>query len=132
MHVHECLAALSDSALDLAGSKAAGAHMHSLLRAIDVNSDLLDVGIPDSVGSSMRMADVISKMSALAADITFCHLKHLLTYIFGSATLVYYQKRELNARKKSVKYNVFIITLSCEFFLRSFLKLFSYVLFLRS
>ena len=23
----------------------------------------------------MRMADVISKMSALAADITFCHLK---------------------------------------------------------
>ena len=32
------------------------------------------VGIPDSVGSSMRMADVISKMSALAADITFCHL----------------------------------------------------------
>ena len=50
------------------------------------------------VGSSMRMADVISKMSALAADITFCHLKHLLTYIFGSATFVYYQKRSLNAR----------------------------------
>ena len=65
---------MSDRALDLAGSKAAGAHMHSLLRAVYGNSDLLDVGIPDSVGSSMRMADVISKMSALAADITFCHL----------------------------------------------------------
>ena len=48
--------------------------MHSLLSAVYVNSYLLDVGIPDSVGSSMRMADVVSKMSALAADITFCHL----------------------------------------------------------
>ena len=76
--------------------------MHSLLRAVDVHSNLLDVGIPDSVGSSMRMADVISKMSALAADITFCHLKHLLTYIFGSATFVYYQKRDSIARKNYV------------------------------
>ena len=82
----------SDRTLDLAGSEAAGANMHSLLRAVDVHSNLLDVGIPDSVGSSMRMADVITKMSAFAADITFCHLKHLLTYIFGSATFVYYQK----------------------------------------
>jgi len=79
---------LSDSTLDLAGSQAAGADMHSLLGAVNVHSDFLDVGIPDSVGSSMRMADVISKMSALAADITFCHLKHLLTYIFGSTTFV--------------------------------------------
>ena len=81
-------AAILNSALDLAGSKAAGADMHSLLSAIDVHSNLLDVGIPDSVRSSMRMADVISKMSAFAADITFCHLKHLLTYIFGSTTFV--------------------------------------------
>ena len=48
--------------------------MHSLLSAVDVHSNLLDVGIPDSVGSSMRMADVISKMSALAADITFYNI----------------------------------------------------------
>ena len=80
--------AILNSALDLAGSKAAGADVHSLLSAVDVHSNLLDIGIPDSVGSSMRMADVISKMSALAADITFCHLKHLLTYIFGSTTFV--------------------------------------------
>ena len=81
-------AAILNSALDLAGSKAAGADMHSLLSAVDVHSNLLDVGIPDSVRSSMRMADVISKMSALAADITFSHLKHLLTYIFVSTTFV--------------------------------------------
>ena len=67
--------AILNSALDLAGSKAAGADVHSLLSAAYVHSNLLDIGIPDSVGSSMRMADVISKMSALAADITFCHLK---------------------------------------------------------
>lgn len=81
-------AAILNSALDLTGSKAAGADVHSLLSAVDVHSNLLDVGIPDSVRSSMRMADVISKMSAFAADITFCHLKHLLTYIFGSTTFV--------------------------------------------
>ena len=48
--------------------------MHSLLSAVDVHSNLLDIGIPDSVGSSMRMADVVAEMSALATDITFSHL----------------------------------------------------------
>ena len=66
-------------AVDLAAAKAAGAHMHSLLGAVNADGDLLDVGIPDPVGSSMRMADVVSKMSALATDITFGHLTHLLT-----------------------------------------------------
>ena len=64
----------SDRTLDLAGSQAAGADMHSLLSAVDVHSNLLDIGIPDSVGSSMRMADVVAEMSALATDITFSHL----------------------------------------------------------
>ena len=76
------------TALDLAGSKAAGADVHSLLSAAYVHSNLLDIGIPDSVGSSMRMADVISEMSAFAADITFRHLKHLLTFLFGSTTFI--------------------------------------------
>ena len=42
-------AAISDSALDLVRSKAAGADVHSLLSAVDVHSNLLDIGIPDSV-----------------------------------------------------------------------------------
>ena len=47
--------------------------MHSLLGTIHVNSNLLNVGIPDTIGSSMRMADVVPEVGALAADIAFCH-----------------------------------------------------------
>ena len=37
---------MSDRALDLAGSKAAGAHMHSLLRAVYGNIDTLCHALP--------------------------------------------------------------------------------------
>ena len=64
--------------------------MHSLLRAVHSNSNSPYVGIPDSIGSSMRMADVIAEMSALAADITLRHLNtslHILS-ILETATFV--------------------------------------------
>lgn len=70
------------------GAKALCADIHLLDSAGNLDRYSLNIGVPDTIGSSMRMADVISKMSALAADITFCHLKHLLTYIFGSTTFV--------------------------------------------
>ncbi len=61
-------------AFDFTGTHATCADMHSLLGAVNIYCYSLDVGIPDSVGSSMRMADVVAEVSALAADITFCHL----------------------------------------------------------
>jgi hypothetical protein len=48
--------------------------MHLFVRAVYFNGDSLNIRIPDSVGSSMRMADVVAEMSALATDITFSHL----------------------------------------------------------
>jgi hypothetical protein len=62
------------SALNFAGSQASGAYMHLFVRAVYFNGDSLNIRIPDSVGSSMRMADVVAEMSALATDITFSHL----------------------------------------------------------
>ena len=62
------------SALNFAGSQASGAYMHFLVCAVYFNSNSLHIRIPDSVGSSMRMADVVAEMSALATDITFSHL----------------------------------------------------------
>ena len=62
-------------ALYSAGSQTASAHMQPLVSAIHLAFYILNVGIPDSVGSSMRMADVISEMSALTPNITFSHLR---------------------------------------------------------
>lgn len=39
--------------LDFTGTKALCADVHSLDAAVSFNLDLLDVGVPDSVGSSM-------------------------------------------------------------------------------
>jgi hypothetical protein len=71
------------------GTKALCAYVHSLRSAVGLDADGLNVGIPDTIGSSMRMADVVSEMSALAADITFCHGTHLLTLQISNTTFVY-------------------------------------------
>ena len=47
--------------------------MHSLGSAVHFAFNLLNVGVPDSVRSSMGMADVVSEVSALATYITFSH-----------------------------------------------------------
>jgi hypothetical protein len=60
--------------LDFAGLKASCADMDLLVAAVDLSGNSLDIRVPDSVGSSMRMADVVAEMSALATDITFSHL----------------------------------------------------------
>ena len=40
--------------------------------------DTLDVGLPCTVGSSVRMGDLNTERNALAADIALCHQLHLL------------------------------------------------------
>ena len=40
--------------------------------------DTLDVGLPCTVGSSVRMGDLNAERNALAADIALCHQLHLL------------------------------------------------------
>lgn len=48
--------------------------MKSLGSAIYCALYASDIGIPDMIGSSMRMADIISKMNAFSANITLSHL----------------------------------------------------------
>ena len=40
--------------------------------------DTLDVGLPCTVGSSVRMGDLDTERNALAANIALCHQLHLL------------------------------------------------------
>ena len=47
--------------------------MHSPCTTVDFTFNASDVGIPDTVGSSMGMAYVVTEMSALSTNCTFCH-----------------------------------------------------------
>ena len=60
-------------ALYLTGAKAACANIHLFLSTAYQHGYTLNIRVPDLVGSSVRMADVVTEMNALAADFTFRH-----------------------------------------------------------
>ena len=61
------------SSFNPAGLQAACANVHSPCTTVDFTFNASDVGIPDTVGSSMGMAYVVTEMSALSTNCTFCH-----------------------------------------------------------
>ena len=84
--------------LNFIGTKALCADVHSLNAAVSFNLDSLDVGIPDSVRSSMRMADIVSEVCTLATNFTFCHNDTSSRFKIQATTYVYYQRHFANAR----------------------------------
>ena len=54
-------------------TKAAGADVHSSCRTVVVDPDFSDIGAPGSVGSPVRMGNVVSENKSLRANFTFCH-----------------------------------------------------------
>lgn len=56
------------------GLKTACADMKPLVTAIHFTLNSLDIGLPNCVGSSMRMAYIVTEMNSLATNITFSHL----------------------------------------------------------
>ncbi len=61
------------SSLNFAGLKAMRTNMHSFGSAVYHAFHSLNVGLPNPVRSSMRMAYVVTKMNALATNITLSH-----------------------------------------------------------
>ena len=59
--------------------------MHFTCAAVHLAFYASDVRIPDAVGFSIGMANVVSKMSALTTNIAFCHDCTSSTYISRSA-----------------------------------------------
>ena len=45
---------------------------------VNIRLDTLDVGLHGTIGTSVGVRDLDTESHALAADITFCHLLHLL------------------------------------------------------
>ena len=53
--------------------QAGSAYIDSLGSAVYNCTNALDVGLPDVIGSSMRVAHIISEMSSLITIKTLCH-----------------------------------------------------------
>ena len=61
------------SSFNPAGLQAACANVHSPCTTVDFTFNASDVGIPDTVGSSMGMAHCVTKVSSFLANCTFSH-----------------------------------------------------------
>jgi len=68
----------SDSTLDLVGTQASCTDVYMARSTVNNSFYALDVGLPSSVGTSMRVRDLDTESHTLAADIALCHLLHLL------------------------------------------------------
>ena len=74
--VAECI---SDSPLNLVGTEASGTSIHMARSTVNNSLNALDVGLPGSVGTSVRVGDLNTKGNALATIITLSHSLHLLS-----------------------------------------------------
>ena len=67
------------SSFNPAGLQAACANVHSPCTTVDFTFNASDVGIPDTVGSSMGMTHIISEMSTFFTNCAFSHDSTSLT-----------------------------------------------------
>ena len=62
------------SSFNFARLKASGANMKSLGSTVHFAFNRSDIGIPNMIGTSVRVAYVITEMNAFITNITLCHL----------------------------------------------------------
>ena len=67
----------SDGAFNLIGTEASCTDVDMAGRTIDDSFHALYVGLPHSVGTSVRVGDLNAERNTLAADIALCQLLHL-------------------------------------------------------
>ena len=91
--------------LNLAGTQTSGTNMQRLVGTADYTLNIFYVRVPDTIGSSMGMADIITEMRSLATNITFCHDKHLLAPNLQNTTRVFYQKPGMKSSGKCKFHN---------------------------
>ena len=61
-----------------AGAEAPRTYIDMAGRAVNHGLDTSDIGFPGSVGTSVRVGNLNPKRYTFSAEITFCHLLHLL------------------------------------------------------
>ena len=71
----------SDRAGNFARAETAGTNIYMAGRSIDDRLDALDIGLPRTIGTAMRVRDPDTKGHALVAKFALCHPLHLLAVI---------------------------------------------------
>ena len=78
MQLHRLLLYVkSNSSLNLAGTQAARANVDGLRCAVYDSLNASDVGLPGSVGFSVRMGNSKSELNCLSANAALCHFYYL-------------------------------------------------------
>ena len=72
----------SDRSGDLAGTHTPGTNIHMAGRTVDDRLHTLDVGLPCTVGTPMRVGDLDAKGNALVAELALSHPLHLLAVAY--------------------------------------------------
>ena len=70
-----------DSAGNFTGTQAPGTNIHMARRTIDQSLHALDVGLPGTIGTTVRMGHLNTKSHALVAKLALCHPLHLLAVV---------------------------------------------------
>ncbi len=68
----------SDRAGNLAGTQASGTNIHMARRTVDHSLHALDIGLPGTIGTPMRVGHLDTKGHALVAKFALSHPLHLL------------------------------------------------------
>ena len=64
---------LKSSTLDLSRTKATGANVYGLIRAVNHSLNSADIGLPGSVGLTVGVGNVMTEGHALTANTTLSH-----------------------------------------------------------
>ena len=84
------------SAGDLAAAQAASAGVNVLGRTVYDGLDALHIGLPCTIGASVRMADLDAERHIFITKLTLCHnLKHLLACVSLIRQLVYNNRLDI-------------------------------------
>ena len=70
-----------DRAGNFTGTQAPGTNIHMARRTIDQSLHALDVGLPGTIGTTMRVGNLDTKGNALIAELALSHPLHLLAVI---------------------------------------------------
>ena len=68
-----------DGPFDLVGTEASGTSVHMARSTVHNSLDPLNIGLPGTVGTSVRVGHLDTKGNALATIITLRHSLHLLS-----------------------------------------------------
>ena len=70
-----------DSAGNFTGTQAAGTNIYMARRTIDQSLHALDVGLPRTIGTTVRMRNLDTKSHTLVAKLALSHPLHLLAVV---------------------------------------------------